>query len=337
MSLALVSARAATADEWDAAWEACPASTFFQSRAWAEAWQTYTHGRIAPAARYLSFSDGQSVVLPLSLERLWHGAATNAWLSPAGTYGGWLGPATLTPEHARLLRDYVMRGFASSFWRLNPFDPLSATLEPDATQPDETQAISLADGADAVFAHAHGNHRTAVRKAQRLGMHCVETTDSSDWRAYFDVYLDSLRRWGDSVTSRYGWRLFEALHGCGSPHVKLWLALLEGRVVSGALCFYSSRHVVSWHSASLAEGLSAKAPDFVKYVTIRDACQRGLEWYDLNPTGGHEGVRSFKAKLGGVPLPAGILFSPSARVVRVRRLSHALARIASMRRRDNDA
>jgi hypothetical protein len=337
MSLTLVSARSATADEWDAVWETCPSSTFFHSRGWADAWQAYTHGRFVPAARYLTFSDGQSVVLPLSLECLWHGAVTNAWLSPAGTYGGWLSEGVLAPEHAGLLRDYVVRTFSSRFWRLNPFDPLAKTLASDVVQADDTHAINLADGADAVFAHAHPNHRNAVRKAQRLGMHCVETTDSSDWRAYFNVYQDSLRRWGDSATSRYGWPLFAALRELKSQNVKLWLAVLEGRIVSGALCFYASRHVVSWHSASLAEGLSAKAPDFVKYVTIRDASQCGLEWYDLNPSGGHEGVRSFKAKLGGVPLPAGILFSPSARVVRVRRLSHALARIASLLRRDNDS
>jgi hypothetical protein len=329
MSLALTSARDAARDEWDAAWRACPASTFFHSRTWAEIWQTYTHGRMTPAARHISFSDGQSVVLPLSLERLWHGVATNAWLSPASTYGGWLGPTTLTPEHARLLRDYVARSFGSRFWRLNPFDRLSAVLEHEAMLPDETQAIRLSSDADAVFHRSHSTHRTAVRKAERLGTECREAADLAEWRAYYDVYLDSLRRWGDTVSSRYGWQLFAALHDCGSPNVKLWLAVLDGRVISGDLCLYASRHVVSWHSASLADSLRDRPADFLKACNIRDACERGFDWFDFNPSGGHEGVRNFKTKLGGVARPASVLYAPSGSFVRLRRLTGAAARIAS--------
>lgn len=337
MSLAVVSARDATRDEWDAAWETCPSSTFFHSRTWAEVWQTYTQGRMTPAARHISFSDDQSVVLPLAVERLWHGAATNAWLSPAGTYGGWLSDGGLAPEHARALRDYVARTFKSRFWRLNPFDALSATLEPDVVQVDETHAVSLVGGVEAVFARAHTGHRKAVSKAQRRDLRCVETTGENDWRRYFDVYQDSLRRWGDSVTSRYDWPLFSALRELESPNIRLWVAVLDGRIVGGKLCLYAPRHVVSWHSVTLTEALPAKVADFMQYIAIRDACARGLEWFDLNPSGGHEGVRSFKAKLGAQPLPAGVLFMPSRRVVQVRRLTHAVSRIASVRPRSAGA
>ena len=36
---------------------------------------------------------------------------------------------------------------------------------------------------------------------------------------------------------------------------------------------------------------------------IRDACARGYAWYDMNPSGGHEGVEEFGRRWGTIELP----------------------------------
>jgi len=44
----VVNSRPVLAAEWDAAWQACPYATYFQSRARAEDWAAYTAGTMRP-------------------------------------------------------------------------------------------------------------------------------------------------------------------------------------------------------------------------------------------------------------------------------------------------
>jgi hypothetical protein len=44
-----------------------------------------------------------------------------------------------------------------------------------------------------------------------------------------------------------------------------------------------------------------------------DACARGLDWFDLNPGGGHEGVDTFKQRVGAESLPCPIIKRERAR------------------------
>jgi hypothetical protein len=304
----------------------CGAATYFHSREWVEAWSVYTGGRVEPSARHIVFSDGVCVVLPIAIERFLGGLSSCAWMSLAGTYGGWLSTDTLTPHHAGLIYDWVARSFGSTFWRLNPFDPSSTCLADKVVEPGETQAIWLADGLDAANSKSRTDHRWAVRKALREGVTARRAAGLDDWRAYYAVYEDSLRRWGDAATSRYGWPLFEALYDLASPHVSLWLAEKEGQIISGALCFYAARIGVEWHAASLERSLPVKPADFLKQAAMEEGCSRSIDWYDLGPSGGHEGVRAFKAKLGPTSLQAPVVCLPSQRFTLTRRLAGGLKR-----------
>jgi len=325
-TVAIESVRGATAEEWDAYWMGCRAATYFHSREWVEAWRVYTSGRVEPSARHIAFSDGASAVLPIAMEQFRGGLSARAWMSLAGTYGGWLSADTLTPHHVGLIYDWVARSFRSAFWRLNPFDPSSTCLADRVVEPGETQAIWLADGIDAAFAKSREDHRWAVRKAVREGVTTRRAASLDDWRAYYAVYEDSLRRWGEAATSRYGWRLFEALYDLASPHISLWLAEKEGQIISGALCFYAARNAVEWHAASLEKSLPAKPADMLKHAAMEEGCSRSIDWYDLGPSGGHEGVRAFKAKLGPTVLQAPVVCRPSRRFTPTRRLAGNLKR-----------
>jgi lipid II:glycine glycyltransferase (peptidoglycan interpeptide bridge formation enzyme) len=47
------------------------------------------------------------------------------------------------------------------------------------------------------------------------------------------------------------------------------------------------------------------------YEVIKDACEQGYFWFDFNPSGGHEGVKSFKKGFGCSTLQSNLYFHDS--------------------------
>src|SRR5262245_36748992 len=140
-----LTARAATAPEWDAIFEACDHATFFHSRDWAELWQRYTRGRVEPAAWSLSFSDGSTAFLPASRTRMRRGLSSHYVSCPADTYGGWLSTDGLTDTHRELLVVHMKRQMPNMSLRVNPFDPFMAEVGFGVVVDDETHALRLTD------------------------------------------------------------------------------------------------------------------------------------------------------------------------------------------------
>lgn len=307
MKVLIKDVRQASPAEWDSIWQGCGYSTYFHSREWALTWQAYSKHSIQPDPLLVEFSDGRQALLPLSVHKSGKGMIRNYLSSPAGTYGGWIAAADLGDEHTTLLAEYMCSLPGRLTWRLNPYDTLLSNIELNCAQTDETHAINLLDGFDAVYKRWTKGHRSAAQQARKAGVVIRAATDQEQWNEYFTVYEDSLRRWGDSATSRYSWELFHSLHDLNSENVKLWLALYENSIVAGALCLYAKKHVVYWHGAALSEHFNLRPVNLLMYESISDACQRGYQWFDFNPSGGHEGAKSFKKSFGTESLPSNII------------------------------
>lgn len=324
MSPAIRQARAASVSEWDAAWRAAPYATFFHARQWAEVWERYSDGELRPAPLHVTFDDGEQAVLPFSRQRLFKGVAQRRLSSPAGTYGGWLGSEGMDERHAAALCAYILHTFPELWWRLNPYDPLTAALRERATEQDETYAIPLGAGFAAVEAAATHGHRSSARKARRAGVTVRRAAGEDDWRAYFALYEDSLARWGDAASSNYSSKLFDELRRLEPGLAELWLATLDDRVIAGALCLYAPRHAVCWHAAALASFFELRPVNLLYFEAIEDACRRGLDWFDFNPSGGHEGVREFKRRFGALALPAPVIAGHGGTGVKIGRLASTM-------------
>ncbi len=69
--------------------------------------------------------------------------------------------------------------------------------------------------------------------------------------------------------------------------------------------------------ATLADYFRLRPANLLVHEMARDACERSLDWLDLNPSGGHEGVRVFKERCGGqaVACPVIVKDAPWARAV----------------------
>lgn len=302
-SISIKSIAPASPDEWDLIWRECPYSTYFHSREWSEIWGVYTKGEMEPQPKVVEFSDGMRALLPLTFQKSHKGLVGSYISSPAGTYGGWISSDELNVEHAAALSGYLTKRSGNLSWKLNPYDRLVFESGVAISRDDETHALDLRDGFEVVFKGWRRNHTYGLRKAQKGGVTVKLAETRDDWLAYYHAYEDSLRRWGDNATSRYGWGMFEEMLRRNSQDIKLWLAVHEEQIISGVLCVYANKHADAWHAATFSQYFDLRPETMVMYEAIRDACERGFSWFDFNPSGGHEGVKTFKERFGAQPLP----------------------------------
>jgi hypothetical protein len=298
--------------EWDRVWRACPWSTHFHSRSWAEAWETASGGTMRPAPLRASFADGAEAILPLSLESRRGGLMRRHHSSPGGTYGGWLATEPLGGERDALLARHMTDALGDLTWRVNPFGEAGYADGLD-TAAEETRAVPLADGMEAVVKRWTKGHRSAASKAEREGVTATVARDDEGWRAFAAIHADSVRRWGDAASVNHPPGLLDELRWRGGADVRLWLALHGGEPVAGALCLYAGRHVSYWMGGALESHFHVRPVHLLLREAMADACRAGLDWFDLNPSGGHAGVEAFKKGFGAEPLPAPVVTVTGAR------------------------
>ncbi len=306
MTIRIDSVGIATSPKWDEVWNKCAYATYFHSREWAETWGVYSKGNLRPEPLLFRFSDGLESIFPLSVRRSYRGLFEEYVSSPAGTFGGWISEATLSQEHVTLVMAFLKNRKAGLYWRLNPYDDASAFVT-SITASDVTHAVDLRPGFDTVHRNISASHRTAARKAARSGVSIEESCRMEDWADYYGIYEDSMRRWGSSVSSRYSMELFSEMRRRNSPSTKLWLARHNGTIIAGALCLYSKTHVAYWHGATLEEHFNLRGPHLLFEEAIRHACRQGYAWFDFNPSGGHEGPKTFKERFGAQPLSCPVI------------------------------
>jgi CelD/BcsL family acetyltransferase involved in cellulose biosynthesis len=318
--------RKAKSQEWDTIWSHCRYATFFQSREWANIWKAYTKGRVCPDGRLIVFNDGREALLPLSVERKYANLVSVFHSSPAGGFGGWISQDDLSSEHARALTDYLLK-LPQLHWRLNPHDPNAASIESVFDQPSETFVVDLDGSRENLLRSWARTAREAVGQARRANVKVRRGSSASDWDAYFEVYQDSLRRWGDKATSNYTRELFDLLSASDSGLIHLWLAEHEGQVVAGAVNFASHDLIIGWHLSAVEAKFRVRPINLLLFESIGEYSEQGFRRFDLGTSGGHENISEFKRRLGSSPKRAPSLDhqSPLMRaVVRAQRLKSRL-------------
>lgn len=308
--------RPATSEEWDRIWISCDYGTFFHSREWAEVWSEYTNGFNQPFPHIAIFSDSKSALLPFTLQ-IRKKTIRNFFLTAEGQFGNWISETELNKDHVEHLIKYLSDEFGNLVWRWNPFDPSSVHVNPDClsnldclymVEEDETYAVNLTCGFDGVLDRCYHGHQCSFRKAtrERLSFSLAETEE--EWKEYYLVYLDSVRRWGDSALSKIEWNFFYMLLCRHSPNIKLWLVRYGSIVIAGGLCFYSKKHLVCWHAANLEEYFSKRPMNFLFMEIMKDACANGYTWFDFNTSAHLDGVKTFKKRFGASELKCNVFY-----------------------------
>ena len=277
-------------------------AVFTQSPSWAQVWERTTAGRMRPAPHLVRFDDGASAVLALVSDRRRSGTLVRS--APAGTYGGWVAIDATTPHHVEALTAEMIR-YRNLVWHVSPFVTLPASTVP--AEPDVTHLVDLADGYEAVLGRARSNQRGTARRAEREGVVCSIVDDLDGWAKYQELYRASLARWGSAARGEHPPRLFDALAAHTADGVRLWLATLEGRAVSGAIILRAPRHATYWHGAATEEGLALGATPHLLFTVMKSECSAGTRWFDFNPSGGLTEVRKFKERMGAVERPSPVV------------------------------
>ncbi|MBI2966774.1 MAG: GNAT family N-acetyltransferase [Bacteroidetes bacterium] len=293
----------ATNAEWDEIWKNCDHATYFHSREWAEIWQEYTKVSEQPyqyEPLIVSFSDGKRTLLPISSYANRNGEQKEYIASPAGTFGGWISVNELTVKHYRLLISLLKERYRPLLWRMNPYNEMELRATPPDVKPETTSVLALTGNFEDIFRRWSKGHKAAVNQARKAGVLIKQAESLDEWRGYYEVYCDSIRRWGETATMRYPWKIFEVMQNCHSSNIKLWIALKNNNLIAGALCFYAKCHAVYWHGAALDEYFSLRPVNLLLYEAIKDAHSAGFKWFDFNPSGHLEGVRAFKKSFGTV-------------------------------------
>lgn len=306
--------RPATALEWDEAWAVDATATYFQSRAWSEAWSRTTDGRMRPQPAMLHADDGSQLLVPVTVDRRAGGAIALARMSPADTWGG---PLLVTGGRSNEAAKAAAHLHRNIRWVVSPWAGWDLTDLPQAPS-GHTLVVRLDKPARDLKAGWRGSHDSSVKKAVRAGVRIDVASGLDDWRAYFAAYEDSLRRWGARTSSTYPWALFEALASSSDQRVRLWLARLDGAVVAGALCLDGRQVVSYWHGAAVSNQLAVRPVNLLLETAILDAMERGFAGFDLGPSGGHQGVEAFKRTFAPDPVAFSVVARESAVVAALR-------------------
>jgi hypothetical protein len=304
---------------WTEVVASCPWATWFHTPMWNDMAQAALPHAFDSTV-YAELEDGALAVFPLLEQR---GRAGRRWRTSAafGAYGGPVAERTLDAAEVAALFAEARRGADRLTVTGNPYATVWEPPRSFSVRAIETVRAPLTKDMDVESTFAPARRRQ-VRKGRKLGVTCRVVANEHDYASYFEIYQDSLDRWGERASSRYPWDLFTAGVRCAATHptnVRLWLAELDGRAVAGAWIFGWNQAAIYWHGATRSDSLSAAASSVVLTDAMTEAACSGYEWFDFNPSSGHEGVREFKLRFGSEETGLNVLSfrSPAERMVDV--------------------
>lgn len=281
--------------EWRNIIARCPEATFFATPEWAEIVnKTYSY---EIATRLFIFEDGQKILLPMMRMkggRRFRLFRVYSYLSvPFHNYGGLFSAQPISMDKIEQILNYLKKTFPSVTICPHPLSPVSYP-EHYKGQEYSTHILDLTGGFDEFWQKYQD--RDQARKAKKANIQILMAKDLEDYQKYYEMYLDSAKRWG--LTQPHPWALYENLYLKSNDYIKLWLAKLDNQVLAGIILGYFNQNVVYWGAAFYYEFQQYRPNNLLHIEAIKDACKRGYKIYDFLPSGGNKGVEKFKESFG---------------------------------------
>ncbi len=289
----LADAQPLSLSQWDRQQERWKAFSFFQTPGWlevlCEAFAEFDNRSVL-----LRDTAGREMLLPLVGNKKAPGLYT--WLSiPYGTYGG--------PLQARS-GEAAEWSLVEAFLRRQKFSAINLTLPPGTQPPDwngyrvhilTTQVLDLREGFEQVRERGFSAAcRRAIRKAERAQIEVRPLEEVSHLPAFLALYEQSMQRWG--LRRGFPTRLFELLWA--KPGARYWGAFSKGRLVAAALVLAHGTHQYYWLGV-MDEAAQQLRPNNLLFSRLLDqACQSGVETFDMGNSEGLIGVFNFKKSFG---------------------------------------
>lgn len=175
-------------------------------------------------------------------------------------------------------------------------------------QGDTSYVLALPEaGAQLRFGsgHNHGVIRRGVGKSARAGVEVRAAQDEHDLRAWYPLYLETMRR---HVAPPRPYRFFRAMWSELKATGMLELLLAEQhtprppRLLAGCLFLMSGQTVVFAFNGRREEDLVVRPNDAIHWHAIHEAQRRGFRRYDFGEVDdANPGLAQFKLKWGAAP------------------------------------
>lgn len=294
--------------EWQDIADQCDYATFFHTPLWFRVFSE-TYPKLKIATRQFVFEDGKVAIFPLIEKRRMRGLVKAYTSGPARSYGGWISAEPLRSDHVAAMTRWVMERLDNIAWRINPLEENAPLIDAYKTKEDSTEILYLSHFPDEETLKQNYKHsvRKQINKAIRANLSVRIAQTWGEWERYNELYRMSVSTWGDEASNNYPVEFFRNLYNLRNPKVRLWLVICEGDIVGGNLNFYQSRHCVEWHAVFDKAFLKFGSRNFLVHTIIMDALSNGYYFYDFNPSGGHEGARTFKQTFGTTKTSAGVI------------------------------
>jgi hypothetical protein len=241
--------------------------------------------------------------LPLSVRALARGFLPLAVSGETGAYGGLLAPEPLA--EAEVEACYAAIGARWPDFQVvgNPFAtgphlPARAEVQAEATHLLALKPLEELRKGFSRGAKSRGN------KARKQGLEVRVRADVAAVDAFYPLYEDSVRRWGEKLTWPRPRAFFEALLAHGAPEAHFLIAYSAAGEPVSALLLAGHGPVVHYLAgATRADFLDACPSNLLMEEALARAAAEGRQFFDFGASNGLAGVVQFKESFGAVPAP----------------------------------
>ncbi|MFI1912337.1 GNAT family N-acetyltransferase [Nocardia sp. NPDC020380] len=285
------------------------------------------------ASRLYRMPDGRTLILPL-VRRPLVGASTRGPVPVVqasfphgwGT-GGVLAPGGATAEDIAVvyadlcrnprLRTMIRPGYAAAYtWARISAEGPRQRFRSTYSVPRSTHVLDLSGGFAQVWSHrftskARNGIRNAERKAVAAGID-IRIGNTPDLVAdFYRVYL----RWLDQRAQQWrSLRPLAALWSSAEPlcrfqtvaamlgaDCRIWVAELDGAPVAANIALFHEYVAVGWRAyGDRAFAGSSRAQELLQCRSIEYACDIGCRTFVMGESGGMNGIRHVKERLGAI-------------------------------------
>jgi hypothetical protein len=272
-------------------------------------------GKWRDVSRFYETNGGRKLVLPLVQRRLAGGSWAEQASAPYGWgFGGLLAATYVTAEDLTLgVADLAASAAVRTCVRPNPLvhPAWPQTIRSRSLRVDRSaHALDLTGGWDTVWTSRFtGSARTAVRKAERQGLRVESDDNARLLPAFYQLYEQSILRWGDSRLGRWRSRRSDPLSKFRhviervGPMAKIWVAWHGDSPVASIVTLEWGDNVNYWRGAMDADLAGPTRANYLLHrLAIEEACVAGRTTYHMGETAPSSSLAQFKSRFGARPV-----------------------------------
>jgi len=138
--------------------------------------------------------------------------------------------------------------------------------------------------------------RNQLRKAMKCGVEVVAVNSDEAIGAYYDIYLESAKRWG--LARKEPIEFFVKLRERLAPYFQMLLAKIGDKWIAGIILLSYKDKVFYFHASSLSDYWKFNGNSLLLSHGIKMAIENSKRLFDFLPSGRLRGVEAFKESFG---------------------------------------